>query len=115
MRLISAVHVFVAAASLGITTGCGDISKPDMPVKVITRESLAGEGLVAQFHNELPNRIVVYVVLENTEVGDKREGNLSLEPNGMTEIGWLEGWKFLPGETITISHDNYKTRRYRIQ
>ncbi len=111
MRWKNAVVLIAATLSMGIT-GCG--SRPDMPVKVITRESLVGEGLVAQFHNELPNRIVVYLVLENKEVGDKKEGWLSLEPNGITEIGWLEGWRFLPGETITISHENYKTRHYRI-
>ena len=94
--------------------GCRDREKPNMPVKVIVRESIVGEGLVAQFHNETPHRLVVDVILQDKNDGNKKSGALVLQANAVTEIGWMEGWKFMSGDTIKISHDDYKTVTYRI-
>lgn len=112
--MLRMARVFAVMICLAGMFGCG-VGKPELPVKVIIRESLAGEGMVAQFHSEFPQKIVVYVVLESKEYGAKRESNLALDPNGMTEIGWLQDWKFLPGDTITISHSDYKTSRYKVK
>jgi hypothetical protein len=95
-------------------SGCKDSGKPNMPVKVITRQSIVGEGVVAQFHNETAHQLVVHVVLEDSNQSNKKSGELVLQPNGMTEIGWVEGWKFTAGDTIKISHPDYKTITYRI-
>jgi len=97
-----------------LLSGCRDTEKPNMPVRVIVRESIVGEGLVAQFHNETSHRLVVDVILEDKNQNNKRSGALALEPNAVTEIGWIEGWKFTSGDTIKISHSNYKTIKYQI-
>jgi len=96
-----------------ISSGCAR-DKPNMPVKVVTRDSLVGEGLVAQFHNELPNKLVVKIILEDKNQGNKRSGNLILQGNSMREIGWAEGWKFESGDPIKITHSGYKSIKYYI-
>lgn len=104
-----ALCIFLA---LVVTAGCG-LGEP-MPVAVTLRDSLVGEGRVAVFSNQTPHRLTVRVVLENAALKDRREGNLDLDPNGTAEIGWLEGWKFVSGETITISHPQYRTPTVRV-
>ncbi|HEX6985480.1 MAG TPA: hypothetical protein VF170_08890 [Planctomycetaceae bacterium] len=93
--------------------GC-DVARPPVPVAVTLRDSLVGEGQVAVFSNQTPNRLTVRVVLENAAANDRKEGNLDLDPNGTAEIGWMEGWKFVSGETITISHPGYRSQTFRV-
>ena len=83
---------------------------------VTLRDSLVGEGRVAVFSNQTPNRLTIRVVLNNAAVNDRKEGNLDLDPNGTAEIGWLEGWTFVSGETITItiSHRDYRSQTYHV-
>lgn len=107
-RTLTSALALVAAILLG---GCGN----PVPVKVVTRESFVGEGLVAQLHNEAPNRLVVNVVLENEALGHRKEGHVALAPNSVYEIGWVEGWRFERGETITISHSDYRSMTYTIR
>lgn len=96
-----------------ILSGCAK-DKPNMPVKVVSRDSLMGESLVAQFHNESPNKIVIHIVLEDKNKANKHSGQLVLEGNSMKEIGWVEGWKFESGDTIKITHSDYKPIKYYI-
>ena len=104
--LISLVFILVLS-------GCTK-DKPNMPVKVVTRDSLVGEGLVVQFHNESPNKLVVQIVLQDKNEGNKHSGNLVIQGNSMREIGWVEGWKFESGDTIIITHSDYKSIKYYI-
>jgi len=97
-----------------LLNGCRHAEKPNMPVKVIVRQSIVGEGLVAQFHNETSHRLVVDIILQDKNQDNKRSGALVLQPNAVTEIGWVEAWKFVSGDTIKISHSNYKTITYEI-
>ena len=92
--------------------GCG-LREP-VPVVVTLRDSLVGEGRVAVFSNQTPNRLTVSLVLENRAKHDRKTGNLDLEPNGTAEIGWLEGWTFESGETIEISHPNYRSKALHV-
>lgn len=99
---------------LVVIAGCDDITKPALPVVVGVRESLVGVGLVAQFYNQTNTQLTVNVVFENKKKNQRKEGIINIPANSMVEIGWLEGWYFEPGETITISHPNYKTKTWII-
>lgn len=88
--------------------------KPPLPVSVTHRESMVGEGYVAQFENQSDKFLTIAVELRNETIGKKRSGHLELRGNHTTEIGWLQGWKFASGDTIAVSHADYKGATYRI-
>jgi hypothetical protein len=102
----------LAALVAAAAAGCGD--REPVPVVVTLRDSLVGEGKVAVFSNQTPNRLTVTVALENAAKQDRRSGNLDLEPNGTAEIGWMEGWRFESGETAEVSHPSYRSHTYRV-
>jgi len=97
-----------------------------MPVKIIERKGWNGGGVV-QFHNESARKLVVDVVIVMGDLGSrladsnkdyvprKMVTRLALEPNGMKEIGWVQGWSFELGDQITISHEDYKASTYVTQ
>jgi len=103
---------FLAIAISG--SGCDIIAKPAVPVVVTYRESLVGNGKVAIFSNQTSNRLTITVTYRNKQLNQTKTEALDLDPNGKMEIGWLEGWRFLPGETITVSHPNYRSNTVTI-
>ena len=99
-----------------VAAGCGEggLISPPVPVVVSLRDSLVGEGKVAIFSNQSANRLTIEVLMENKRKNERLQRNLDLGPNGTAEIGWMEGWTFESGETITISHPNYRSKTERI-
>ena len=87
------------------------ILKPPVPVVVSIRDSAwgAGKGKVAIFSNQTPNRLTISARFENKTSGQQRSWNIDLEPNGKAEFGWREGWKFEAGETIEMSHPDFRS------
>lgn len=108
--LLSVLGLLCIGAIAGCDAGGGvPFVKPRVPVVVTTRDSLVGEGKVAIFSNQTQNRLTILVLFENKKLNERKEGNIDLDPNGKNEIGWLEGWVFVAGETITVSHPNYSS------
>ena len=91
--------------------GC---SKPEVPVTVTFRTSPFSNGLVAQFHNNSNRHLAVVLDFQNKTLHQEKNGYIEIEPSATKEIGWLEGWKFMSGETITISHEDYSTVTLRV-
>ena len=91
--------------------GC---SKPEMPVSVSYRTALLDSSLVAQFHNNSDRHLTVVVKFENRTLNQQKDGYIGLAPRETKEIGWVEGWKFMSGEYITMSHEDYATRTVRM-
>lgn len=113
-RISVLAGVVVAVVGLMIT-GCSEgVSKPKMPVTVTYRESVVGEGYVVRFQNQTAKYLQVRVRFKNRTLNQEKDGYIDLSPNGSTEIGWMEGWKFVSGETITLSHEDYASASYRI-
>ncbi|MCE9563351.1 MAG: hypothetical protein K8U57_15020 [Planctomycetes bacterium] len=83
--------------------------RPDLPVRVTLRPAANGKSLVAQYRNDSAKYLTVQVVLWNPTLGESKSGSLNIGPKGVTEHGWLEGWAYRSGETITISHADYET------
>lgn len=115
--LISIVTVFCIIISLiALITTIGqkipdqpNSQKTPVPVVITLRDSIVGEGMVAIFSNQTPNKLRITVTLENKEKQQTKSGYLDIEPNEKREIGWVEGWKFIKGETITVSHPEYSS------
>ena len=104
----------LVAAALAVASAAGCGLREPIPVVVTLRDSLVGEGKVAVFSNQSPNRLTVSLVLENSAKRDRTAANLDLDPNGTAEVGWMEGWTFESGETIEVSHPSYATKRLRV-
>ena len=100
-----AVAVFIFAPDR-LPSGIGLLP---VPIKVSTRSSLIGEGQVATISNPTGKTLRnVRLVCRNTAVNQKKEYFEETWPPGKSiEIGWLEGWRFEPGETLTISASGY--------
>ncbi len=111
MKRVNAMVVTVLVAVGIMFAGCG---KPPMPVTVTYRESAVGEGYVAQFHNQTAKYLQVRVQFKNRTLNQENNSYIDLSPNGTTEIGWLEGWKFVSGENISLYHEDYATAQYLI-
>jgi len=104
------VVLFVACGGGGPGKSVVPFVKPTVPVVVSFRDSRWGQGKVAIFSNQTANRLTITVKVESKQQKQEKSGNIDLEPNGRTEIGWLEGWKFESGETIDITHPDYSSK-----
>lgn len=100
--------------ALLIALGLAGCSKPDMPVSITWREAKLDSSLVAQFRNNSNRHLAVMTRFENKTLNQTKEGYLELPPMETIEIGWMEGWKFMSGEYLTLAHEDYKTLSVRM-
>ena len=105
-----AVAVFIFAPER-LPSGIGLVP---VPMEVRTRPSLAGEGQVAIISN--PTGKTLHNVLLFCRNSSTNEEKTYLEetwvPGKSIEIGWVEGWRFLSGETLTISASGYASKTW---
>lgn len=81
-----------------------------VPIKVTFYDDKSGHGLTATFHNVSDKHIAVRVAFENNTLNQGRYGYMEFSPDQTIDIGWRNtDWKFMSGETVTISHEDYKT------
>ena len=85
-----------------------------MPVQATVRESWVGKGYVVRFHNEAGRRLVLTIEVTDRGKANKRASTLSLPADSVKEIGWMEGWRFASGDSVLISHEGYRRRRYEV-
>ena len=83
-------------------------SKAPLPIKVSYRDALLGPGYVAQFRNESPRYLAVVVTVKNPTTGQETSSRLNLPPEQTVEIGHAEGWSFVSGDTIALTHADYR-------
>ena len=85
-----------------------------VPINVSTRSSLIGEGQVATISNPTGKTLYnVRLVCRNTAYNQKKVYFEEIWPPGKSiEIGWMEGWRFEPGETLTITASGYALSRW---
>ncbi len=106
-KFIRQYHNIVLYATLSLVlVGCSILKQP-MPVSVTSRYSAIGAGYVAQFQNTSDKHLIIRIILTNRTLGQREEDSIELEPFGTKELGWLEGWKFVSGDTITLVHEDY--------
>ncbi len=92
--------------------------KLQLPIVVTKRDSLGGNGMFAQFHNQTNAQLTAHLIFENKKMNQRKEGYINILANRIQEIGWLvgglvgwlEGWQFESGETVTISHPYYASK-----
>lgn len=97
MKITASSFAFLA---LVVLSACG---KPALPVAVTFREAVLEKSKVAQFHNNSSQALKVIVTCVGKAGDSKASKEILLEPGKPFEIGWLEGWSFLPGEKVVVS------------
>src|ERR1043165_6091565 len=80
---------------------------PYVPVSVSTRDGMSGK--VAILVNRHFATLSVLATFRNASFQEVKSYKLVLQPNEQTEIGWMEGWKVVAGETIELSSDGFRT------
>jgi hypothetical protein len=86
-----------------------ETSLSPMPVEVAYRESLVGRGRVFVLKNTSDRQLSVLATLKNPTTKQERRYRVDLSPRGMREIGWGEGWTASSGDSMTLSHNDYKS------
>jgi len=87
---------------------------PPMPVEVAYRQSLVGRGRVFVLKNTSDRQLSVIATLKNPTMNQERTVRVDLSPRGIREIGWGEGWVASSGDTVMLSHNEYKSYSARI-
>lgn len=85
MRPLRALTLLLSVSLL--LTGCGSLAQPEVPVTVTRRESLFGQGIVAQFHNQLDRPLLVELELENRALKQRSTGHVTIPASGTAEVG----------------------------
>lgn len=88
--------------------------KPLLPLEVTFRSSIGGGSLVARYMNTSDKYLAVSVALRNPTLDQAKTVVLNIGPNRVTEHGWLQGWSYSSGETITITHADYEVMELRV-
>ncbi len=87
---------------------------PDMPVLVQYRQALMGSGLVASFRNTSPRDLAILATFTNPTLHQSKTFRLDLAPGQTKEVGHLEGWTFSSGDTIKLTHNDYKALEVKL-
>jgi len=86
--------------------------QPALPVEVWSRPALIAGGKVATFKNTGSKTLSLVIVFENSSFNEKKEYKVVLAPGASQQIGGFDGWKVLPGETVSIRSDGYATAKF---
>lgn len=108
------VMLIIAGICLFSLPACSLFGKPEMPVGISYRASVVGQGYVLQFHNTSTRLLRVAVSIKDSATGQSREMPLEIPGGKMSEIGWLEGWKFVSGDQVIVRHEEYAEKLYLI-
>ncbi|MGH8770148.1 MAG: hypothetical protein ACREV2_03065 [Burkholderiales bacterium] len=81
---------------------------PEIPIEVTYRQALLGPGLVVSFKNFSSRNLSVIATLTNPSLNQRASYRVDVSPNGDKELGHLEGWTFASGDTVHLTHHDYK-------
>ncbi len=85
-----------------------------LPAVVSFRSSMLGMGLVAMIDNTSDRYLPVLLGVRNPGQSTAKRFKLNLEPQSRTEFGHFEGWRFAPGDELTLSSDEFGTLRVTV-
>lgn len=84
---------------------------PELPVTCTFRKELLSDGEVAQLHNNSNAPRKIEVDIANATTRQNVQMFEFIGAHGMTEIGWLQGWRFVPGETLRFHQAGFADAR----
>lgn len=84
-------------------------NQPEIPIRVSFRKAWLASGNVAGFHNLSAQTVAVVANVERPLSGQGRAFTLAIDPGVTKEIGEVEGWAFVPGDSITLTQPEHKS------
>jgi hypothetical protein len=82
---------------------------PQLPIAVSFRSALLGPGLVLQVTNGTARHLTLLAEFENPTTQQTMRRRIDLAPHAEEEVGHAEGWAFASGDTLILSHNDYKS------
>jgi hypothetical protein len=82
-------------------------AKPDLPVRVGLRRALLGAGMVLTVRNISRSDLPVTATFARPGAPPETR-ELVIPPNGVREIGRLQGWEFLPGDSVALQNPTFR-------
>ena len=87
---------------------------PPVPVRIETRRSIAGRGLVAMFTNTSALQLSVVIATRNPTSGAENEMSHQIAPGRKLEIGHLERVQFASGDQIRLRSSGFEELHYTV-
>ena len=97
------------AASGGVQQGS---TLTDLPVTVTRRASAVGRGFVGVVQNNGGNYLRLSATYKNVTSGQTTTVDVEVAQNAAVDLGWLEKCPLATGDTLTLSHPNFKARTW---
>lgn len=80
---------------------CSELLAPSVPVKVCRRDSTIGNGEVIRVRNTTDKVVALWFTSNGKRV------DFTLQPHGVKEFGWLEGYTVGENTTYTVGGEGY--------
>lgn len=82
-------------------------SRRNLPIQLTFHEA-GRSGRVALLHNLSDVDIEVTLEVQNPASGNEVRRPLVINAHGMLQIGPAEGWRFAPGQIVSLNKDQYR-------
>ena len=105
----SKLHQLADEANMNIQLA----NQPEIPVRVSFRKALLNSGNVAGFSNISNQTIAISASIGRPSSNQTLSIDLTIDPGQKKEVGELEGWAFISGDTITIQQPDHKSLSIR--
>lgn len=85
-------------------------NQPELTVSLSFRPAMMGNGLVATIRNTSGETIAITADIKRPSSHQSKNFDLVLNGNTIKEIGHMEGWAFVDGDTLTLQQPNHKSK-----
>jgi len=83
-------------------------SRRDLPIQLSFHDAGLRSGKVAVLHNLAAADLEIVLDVHSTASGEHVRRRLVINAHGMLQIGAAQGWRFAPGQIVTLDNDKYR-------
>ncbi len=81
----------------------------NLPIGVGFRKAILGHGEVAVLRNLSSTGFTVKARIVDAAAHQEHNFTINVDPGRPSQFGYVQGYAFEPGDTVTLSRDGYKT------
>ncbi len=105
---VNRINKFVAEKIVQI------VSKPRLPIGLMTRTAITGRSKVMELTSEADRPYIIGVSVKRPATGATKTFAYKSEPGKTEEFGWAEGWGFVDGDEVVLSHSEFADHKWII-
>ena len=83
-------------------------SRRALPVQLSFHDASLRSGKVAVLHNLAAADLEVVLEVRSPASGEHLRRSLVINAHGLLEIGAAQGWRFAPGQIVTLENDRFR-------